>query len=172
MNEVLPITITSVDWDTHLRYARQQLNRSVTTSLDKIGKPVNTPSAFIITLAEAMAPTTEDHTAILRSASGLLRHVSASFLFTSDRDTLLSIIEQTSLVCTRWSNKVTMIVSGDMQTWVTNIRHFSCSTVVRDVRELFNKAMTCFEQVGFSPLWSDLNKTQMSDKTFVLTDKR
>jgi len=172
MNECIPVTITSIDFDTHLRYARQQLNRSVTSSLDRAGKPITTPSSFLVTLSECVSPTSQDHTAILRSASGLLRHVSGGFLFSSDQETLLHIIEHASLACNRWSNKTTMIVSGDMQEWITNIQYFSLNSTPRNVRDLFNRAMLCFEAVGFGPLWEGFHKTQQSDKTFVLTEKR
>ena len=171
MNEVIPITITSVNWDMYLKYARTQLSRSVTESLDKAKRPLDTPAAFIITLAEAQGAELRPFTQLLSNAGGLLRHASAGFLFTADIETLLYIIEQSSLQCARWSNKKTMIVSGNMLAWRVAITNFCKPDVPKDVRDLFNKSLVCFEMAGFGPLWSDQQKTMSPDKTFLLTEK-
>lgn len=171
MNAVAPIAITSVDWSTLLRTARTQLNRSVTETLDRAKLPANTPAAYITTLAEAQNLATADNPSVLRNAGGLLRHASASFLFCAEQETLLYIVENCFLSCTRWSDRRTMVVSGTMLDWRTAITSYCHQDAPRDVRELFNKAMTCFEISGFGPLWSEYRKTISPDKTFLLTEK-
>lgn len=171
MNAVDPIAITSVDWDTFLRTARTQLSRSVTETLDRAKLSANTPAAYITSLAEAQRAKTIDNASVLRDAGGLLRHASASFLFSAEQETLLYIVENCFLYCTRWSDKRTMTVSGTMLAWRTAIADYCHEDVPRDVRELFNKAMTCFEISGFGPLWSEYRKTISPDKTFLLTEK-
>lgn len=163
MIEVIPMSVTTIDWTVFLNILKKIFNRSLTTNLDTKKLAVGDLSSFIMILGGIRNPNA-DPLILLREAGPLLRHISAGFVVLGFNVDDLAYSTDLKIVKTEKLS----VVSGNLEEWRTAI--INCNKTVEQ-REFFNKCLSHFEKVGLGQLWSYYSKVDLNDATYKLESK-
>src|SRR5262245_25386167 len=123
---IIPIAITTVNWDSFLTSVKKLIGESISTSIDEY-KLKRDARAFIVTLSELFKGKLTPVEAIAQAGS-LLRHGSATFLMHFPKDIVFQLQQETDLAISSIETSVGLlaIVSGNFLQWqvaISNLRH-------------------------------------------------
>lgn len=173
MAEVIPVTMTQVDWPSYLRVCMDILHRSPSRDLDAARIELKGPFAFIASLAAFKGFQEHPNTSV-RQAGFLLRHFSFGFLVTCTEICRADIQSVSDLSVDQAYNKdiggeQLYLMSGTLFEWRTAIiENLSKTNCNSEVREVLNKIVLLLEQVGLVDLFSTFKKRSQHDNTFLL----
>lgn len=172
MLDVIPISMTAINWDVLLVTLKRHLGRSLTKSLDDKHMKVGDLSSFLVILAE-MQDEGVDPNKILIDATYFLRHISSGFLITTSVFMFPELAFRTNLkiTCAKIYNQgeYTAIVTGSLEDWRSAIINCNDNDLLRP---LFNKCLLNFEKIGLGQLWHYYQKIDVGDSTFKLIEKK
>lgn len=167
MLEVIPISYTSIHWDTYLQCAYSTTGLSISKAFDTAKWSKNVPS-FIASICEFVG---REGTAfdLIQQAGSILKHASVGVILIAAPETLFSIQEKTDLIMTSVNSvhkgiKIA-IVSGRLNEWKRAV--IDCS--IEEI-EFSNKCITLFEMMGLGAIWSNYTK-KAHGKYFLLEER-
>lgn len=170
MFHVLPVTMTTLDWNSYLTNAKAMLGRSITAGMDRQHAKQDL-EGFLLTLKEFQSGKPAES---LRGCGTVLRHVSVGFLCLMPPPVFYDLVMESGLAITVQDSPTGFkccLVSGNLEQWKYAIINCSSEQQPNGLRGLTNKFMAYFEQAGLGPIWSDYSKTPMPDSTYRLTQK-
>lgn len=144
---IIPIAVTSVNWETLLGTAKGLLGESISTTIDQYNLKRDA-QAYIVTLSELFKGKLSPPQAIAQAGS-LLRHASATFLIHSSPPVIYKFQQETdlSISATETTYGLLAIVSGSLLQWqiaINNLRH----SVDNILRSMANEFAQHFEWAG------------------------
>ena len=176
-SELILIATSDVNWTTYLSSLNSILKRKPTQELDRYKYTTESVFGFLGTINELLRPGSHPNTAL--SDLNLLRHVSFTFLFATDKATLDDLIRRAgSIIAVTTASNLPddelclSVVSGDMQDWY--FASLACCTGVEtyELRRLFGSLILSFEAMGLGRIFEGCKKYPLVDKTFKLLERK
>jgi len=169
---VLPITVTTLNWNQFLTATQSVLKRSMSASLDKRSVADRGLASAIAAFGEFQCQGT-DYLQVLRDAGSLLKHFSVSFLIVCDDETLLLelvgdgdikiiLSDETPKLC---------IITASLESWRTTLINFACQRATHAQRHLADELLSAFDRLGLGKLWDNYSRARR-DQELILTEKR
>jgi hypothetical protein len=173
MSQVIPISMTQVDWPSYLRFCIDTTGRSISRDLDAANVELKGPFAFIASLSSFKGDSIHPNNAV-RGAGFLLRHFSFGFLVTCTESCRADIQSVSELSIDQGYHKdiggeQLYLMSGTLFQWrSTIIENLSKPNCNSEIREVLNKVILLLEQAGLVDLFSTFKKRAQRDDTFIL----
>lgn len=168
MVEVIPVSMTQVDWPTYLRTCLEVTKTNPAKNLDAAGIPIKTPFSFIASL-DCFKGGIESPNNAVRDAGFSLRHFSFGFLILCGRGCRDDLSSYSDLAIDDGGQNL-YLVTGTLLQWqqtlLTNLsnKKLPCS----EFRDVLNRVISLLEQAGLVDLFRGFRKTSQSDGTFLL----
>lgn len=175
MLELIPITSTTVDFNTLLLTTKKALHRSISDSVDSHNMPARTPAGFLACLGEFHTEGSNPHN-VLREAGCFLEFMTYGFLLITNRELTFEIIQESRLPFltteTIRVDHTLSFLSGTLSQWRTAIINCASDRMPSDIRLFANKSMSYFEKIGLSEVFAKFDKVMMPDQTYRLEYKK
>jgi len=171
-DQVIPITLSQVDWTNYLSVSKRLLGRSPATGVDNCPAQLSSISKYLASLAEFKLGRTSDVQSNLRRPGPWLRHFSLSFMVVSSTTTILFFAETTSLdvlsaPAAEDEGRVA-ILSGTLADWRDAVIICCNPDVPKRLRLLFNTIKRAFDQLGLNDIWFEYRAKDLHDDTYCL----
>lgn len=161
---------TSVDFNTFLGAAYQILGYSPSEAIDKSPLKRSDPERFISCLAAI-----KHRQAPVGLTPAFLDHVSFSAMVVADERDLIDIVACCGMPFvtgeTVSRGVLIAVVSGTLSQWRDAIKIGCRPESEADVRHVFNVLHQKFDALGLD-VWRDCQPKSLSDRTYLLEDKR
>jgi len=168
------IAESSIDWQKYLTLTRQILGRSVSQGLDSYNMRADSLAAFICTLDE-IDTQASDPVLSLRLGEGFLELISFTFLIVADNKTFCKLVSCSNI---KFINKETIrpevdlaIAHGTLAEWKNAILYLSKVGADTTCRKMANTFQKILESKGLQQVFSQYNKANVTDGTFLLLKK-
>lgn len=161
------ITKPAINFETFLGLSEQALGYSPSRAVDS--SPIN--HSDIEKYLSCLATLCGEQIIL----PNLMTHVSFSIIVLADDRDMLDILRLANMsfvvADTRVRGVQLAVISGTLQQWKDAVKSGSSRGVEFNVRTLFNRVMSAFQDVGID-VWKDFNCRPVNDNTFLLEDKR
>lgn len=159
------ISYSQIEWEEYIDFVQEVLGISPTRCLDRLGIPVKSPQAFVISLHNIL-----ENNNTLTNLS-VLKTVQASFVIHANHNTIFQAQQQCDLTfLSRSLNDDTTfsIVSGTLYDWRLAIIYGCRESCTKDVRILFNSCFIILTNSGLKFLWDNFSRIKHTDGTILL----
>ena len=175
MDQVLPLAHTKPDWKIFNQVSKECMGQEPTRSLDANHMSPDTFSSFVSTLDLYNANPLQN----LRQGYWTNRtwdHVSMSFLYTLESDTIVELASHTDLKILSFPMRKNnfSIITGSLADWYIACIRF-CNPDSPDsfveTRDFITQCFNWLEDLGYKEIFTDFNISMNTDNTLILRKK-
>jgi hypothetical protein len=166
--KIIPIAMTRVAWGDYIEFVKDILGYSPTRGLDDAGINPAEPQAYLATLNLENKPNKQ-----LSNYDDSWEHVHCSFMACMPKSLVIHFYQAAPKYKIKLYNipdddNLLILMTANIISWKETIIYGCRRKIGKKIRIIYNQIMQYLEQAGFKMIWSDFEKQDIFDGTFIL----